>query len=656
MQSLWNDQDALEFAADPLALRVYTSRLLGREPKLVLHGGGNTSVKATVANLFGDEERILYVKGSGWDLETIAAPGFAPVRLEVLRRMAELEHLSDAEMVKNQRAAMLDPYAPNPSVEAILHAVIPFDFVDHSHADAVVTLTNSPAGEELVRELYGPRMMIVPYVMPGFILAKEIWRMTREVDWQSLDGMILMNHGVFTFHDDARTSYEKMVEIADRAERYLAEHAPLPERGAEESEVDLLQLARIRRAVAKARGSAVLAELDDAPGSRAFSARSEVAELAGRGPLTPDHVIRTKRAAAIFDTDPEQCLEHFAADYQQYFAAHDDGSLTCLDLAPRWAVWPGHGTLAFGRTLRETGIISDIKAHTLEAIERAELLGGWTALPQRDIFEMEYWELEQAKLQKAGTAPPLQGKVALVSGAASGIGRAAVEALGAAGAVVAALDIEPAIVEMFKAPEVLGLECDVTDEAQLRRAVEATVRRFGGLDTLVLNAGIFPPSAKISDIDPAVWQRCLEINLTSQQRLMQLAIPFLQVGLDPSIIVVASKNVPAPGLGAAAYSVAKAGVTQLARVAALELAPSGVRVNLLHPNGVFDTRIWSPEVLAQRAAHYGLGVEEYKRNNLLGVEVTSRDVAELVVVLAGPLFAKTTGAQLPVDGGNERVV
>lgn len=664
MQSLWNPEEAQSFAEDPLAMRVYSSRLLGREPALVLHGGGNTSVKAEVKDLFGDAKPVLYVKGSGWDLATIEAPGFAPVCLETLKRMAELPELSDPEMVRAQRAAMTDPYAPNPSVEAILHAIIPFKFVDHTHADAVVTLTNTPDGEARVRALYGDRVLIVPYTMPGFVLAKVIWQMTQGVDWSQLDGMVLMNHGVFSFADDARVSYERMIALVTQAEDVLAKEgarvASVPAGDLSVSATDLLQLAGLRREVATARGAAGIVRWNASPEALGFANLRNVADIARRGPLTPDHVIRSKRVPLIFDTEPDAAVKAYGDDYRAYFERNsllsDAAGLTCLDPAPRWAVWPGRGTLAFDASVKAADIIGDISAHTIRAIQLAECLGGWQALPERDIFEVEYWDLEQAKLRKAGKPATFAGKIALVTGAASGIGRACAESLHAQGAAVMALDIDPAVETQFARADFVGQVCDVTDARGLQAAVEKTVRIFGGLDVVVSNAGTFPSNNRIDEMDSTVWERSLRINLTSHEQLLKCCIPYLERGIDPAVVFMASKNVTAPGPGAAAYSVAKAGVTQLARVAALELGPKGIRVNVLHPDAVFDTAIWTPEVLESRAKHYGLTVQEYKTKNLLKVEISSHDVAELTCALLGPLFAKTTGAQIPIDGGNDRVI
>jgi len=659
VRSLWNDSEAPARGADALSLRVYTSRLIGREPSLVLFGGGNTSVKTRAADLFGETTDVIYVKGSGWDLASIEPAGFAPLRLDAVRRMAEFPSLSDSRMVAMLRSLSIDPAAPAPSVEAILHAVIPSAFVDHTHADAVVTITNTPDGMTRIGEIYGNRIFIVPYVMPGFQLAREVYEMTRDIDWAEVEGIILMHHGVFTFGNDARSSYERMIQIVSEAEDYLEANAPLTPSEPDGDRVrpaDLRRLARARRSVSQAAGGAVLARLDAGATASSFAARSDAPGLVSRGPLTPDHVIRTKRVAWVMEDDVEESAGRYVAEYRKYFERNTDGSLTCLDPAPRWALWPGRGVLVFGRSQGELSVVSDIVAHTLPAIERAEQMGGWQALPEDEIFDVEYWELEQAKLARAPKPAELAGKVALVTGAASGIGRACVDAFLARGASVVALDRNEAVASMFDEARVAAYACDVTDATAVEFAIEIGIRRFGGLDAVVSNAGIFPESARIADLSGDVWQRSMAVNLDAHRILLQKTIPFLELGIDPAVVIVGSKNVPAPGKGAAAYSVAKAGLTQLARVAALELAAAGIRVNVLHPNDVFDTAIWTPEVLEARAREYGMDVASYRRRNLLRVEVTSADVAALAVALTGRLFAKTTGAQIPIDGGNDRVV
>jgi rhamnose utilization protein RhaD (predicted bifunctional aldolase and dehydrogenase)/NAD(P)-dependent dehydrogenase (short-subunit alcohol dehydrogenase family) len=657
MQSLWSDSEAQSYGDDPLSLRVYTSRLLGRDPALVLHGGGNTSVKATAPNFFGDPEDLIYVKGSGWDLATIEAAGFAPVRISVLLQLATLPSISDTDLVRIQRSAMTDPTAPDPSVEAVLHALIPATFVDHTHSDAVVALTNNPHGPDLVAEVYGDRVLVVPYVMPGFTLARTVYEMTQGIDWAAYEGMILLNHGVFTWGDTARDAYESMIRLVSLAEDHLrgrtAFEAPVVGFPAPD---DLIGLARLREAVTAAAGFPIIVRLNDSPEAVGFSNLSDLAAISQQGPLTPDHIIRTKRVPLIVSSDPAVDVQRYTDDYRAYFERHNSGALTMLDPAPRWAIWPGHGILTFDRTLKAADIIMDIAEHTITAMQWTSVLGGWQSLPEKDLFEVEYWELEQVKLKKAGKRPPMEGKIALVTGAASGIGKAIAIELGAQGAAVLALDINPACVDTFNTPSMVGIECDATKPEMVCAAVEEAIRMFGGLDILVSNAGLFPGSQSIEAMDAPTWDKTLELNLTSHQRIIQACVPFMRHGINPSIIVVGSKNVPAPGPGQAAYSVSKAGVTQLARVAAMELAKDGIRVNVVHPNAVFDTGIWTEGVLESRAKAYGMTVDEYKKNNLLGVEVTSKDVAALIAAIAGPAFAKTTGAQIPIDGGNDRVI
>jgi rhamnose utilization protein RhaD (predicted bifunctional aldolase and dehydrogenase)/NAD(P)-dependent dehydrogenase (short-subunit alcohol dehydrogenase family) len=656
MKSLWDEKEFTSYGEHPLDQRAYTSRLIGRERGLVLHGGGNTSVKTEVTNIFGDTEEIVYVSGSGMNLETIDRAGFTPVRLDALRRMAELEELSDADMIRLMRSSTADPGAPDPSVEAILHAIIPFKYVDHTHADAVVTITNTDMGMERIGQIYGDRMFIVPYVMPGFLLAKEIYNMTRDIDWQQVEGMILLNHGVITFGNDATTSYVRMIQIVTVAEDYLEKRASVEAPDNVGPKEDLVELARLRRVVSEARGRAVIARVDAGPEPVHFSSMLNVAELSGRGPLTPDHVMWTKRIPMIVDSTPGESVAKFVGEYREYFDRNTDGTLTCLDPAPRWALWPEHGMVAFGQDWKEASIISEIASHTINAVLRGEGLGGWRPLPEEDVFDVEYWVLQQAKLTRLGVPAPMAGKIVVVTGGASGIGRACVEVMNENGAAVVALDMDPDVTEMFDAEDVWGLVCDITEEEAVGRSVDSAVRRFGGIDVLVSNAGVFPADETIAEMRTETWSRSIDVNLTGHQRVLRACIPFLEHGVDPAVVVIGSKNVPAPGLGAGAYSVAKAGLTQLARVAALELGAKGIRVNVLHPDHVFDTGIWSEEVLIGRARHYGMSVEDYKTRNLLKVEIVSRDVAELACVLAGPAFSKTTGAQVPIDGGNDRVI
>jgi rhamnose utilization protein RhaD (predicted bifunctional aldolase and dehydrogenase)/NAD(P)-dependent dehydrogenase (short-subunit alcohol dehydrogenase family) len=657
MKNLWNPVEANKCQSD-LEQRVYSSRLLGQDATLVLHGGGNTSVKIRERNLAGEDEEILYVKGSGWDLETIQAEGFAPVRMAPLLKLASAEALSDPQMVNELATQVTRAGAPAPSVETILHAVLPHKFVDHTHADAVLAITNTAGGEARIREIYGDDVVIVPYVMPGFDLAKACARKFEAEAKPSTIGMVLLHHGIFSFGATAEESYGRMIALVDRAENYLKK------RGAWESPISpmglmspmRMQLAALRDEIAKTAGFPVIVSTDSNPKSLAFAHANNVREVSQQGPATPDHILRTKRLPLL-----GRNVEAYAKAYREYFSRHAAGAKepkTMLDPAPRLILDDEFGLCSVGRSAKEAGIARDLYSHTIEVITRAEALGGYRALSERELFEFEYWDLEQAKLRRAGQPPIFGGEIALVTGAASGIGRACVEALLKRGAAVVGLDIDPNVTTCAGSrPDYLGLPCDVASEEGVAHALEAGVRAYGGLDILILNAGIFPAGMPIAKLSAEEWRTVMSVNLDANLTLMRECYPLLKLApAGGRVVVIGSKNVAAPGRGAAAYSASKAALTQLARVAALEWGGAGIRVNTLHPNSVFDTALWTEEVLKARAESYGLSVEAYKTNNVLKTEVRSRDVGELAAELCGPAFSKTTGAQIPVDGGNERVI
>ena len=415
MQSQWNEGEAAGYQG-LLAQRVYTSRLLGRDHALVLHGGGNTSVKIRELNVFGDEEDILYIKGSGWDLETIEAPGFAPLRLERVRRLATLDRLSDPRMVQELRAAMTDPSAPTPSVETILHAILPYRFVDHTHADALLAITNTADGEQRVRDIYGDSVVVIPYVMPGFDLARVAAERFSDESGSGTVGMVLLKHGFFSFGETARVAYERMIDLVSRAEGYLEEHhawhlalpdAPEADKTRPTARADLSSL---RSQVSQAAGFPVVLSTHTDPHSMSFVRRRDLDEISQQGPATPDHVIRTKRVAQL-----GRDVTQFRDAYERYFTLHAAGpgpgqNLKMLDPAPRIVLDPELGVVTIGRTAQDAAIAFDVYAHTIDIVLRAVALGGYHALPASDIFAVEYWDLEQAKLRRAGSPPGLRGR------------------------------------------------------------------------------------------------------------------------------------------------------------------------------------------------------------------------------------------------------
>ncbi len=662
MQSRWNEQVAAQYDG-VLGQRVYTSRLLGVEKTLVLHGGGNTSVKLREKTIFGDEEDILYVKGSGWNLATIEQAGFTPLRLAPLVRLMTLKTLSDAEWVNQLKSNVIVADAPPASVETLMHALLPYAYVDHTHPDALLAITSTPGGMQRVQELYGNAIVIVPYVRSGFPIAKACYDMfTAQASDQTI-GMVLMNHGLFTFGETAKIAYEHTIDLVTRAEHYLEErqawHISIPDIEPPKGPMGY-ELATLRQELSRIAGRPFIVKTHSDLQCLHFARRDDVATISQQGPATPDHVIRTKNKPLL----GRQHVQQFAEAYRQYFEryapqveAETGRELTMLDPAPRVILDADFGMCTTGPTAKDAAIAGDIYRNTMEIIMRATALGEYQALSEEDIFGLEYWALEQAKLGALSTLPMFSGEIALVTGAASGIGKACVDSFLARGAAVVGIDVNPDIAHMYDCVDFLGVQCDVTDETGLQHVLETTAKTFGGLDMLVLNAGIFPGGCRIDALESAVWRKVMHINVDANLVLMREAYPLLKAALRYGrVVVIGSKNVPAPGPGAAAYSASKAALNQLARVAALEWGKDGIRINILHPDAVFDTGLWTDAVLQARAEHYGLSVDQYKRKNVLRTEVSSHQVAELSAEMCGPLFASITAAQVPIDGGNERVI
>lgn len=649
MQNRWNERDAAIHTSD-LELRAYSSRLIGMDTDLVLHGGGNTSVKSVHEDRFGVAHDVIWVKASGYDLSQMWTEGFTGVKLAPLLQLAQLDQLSDGDMVNEVNCARIDSNAANPSIEAIVHAVIPFKYVDHTHANAVLTISNS--APDLFGDIYGDDVLVLPYVKPGFDLALQFRDVVERGLLHKYDAIILQHHGVFTYADDARSAYERMIDIVSRAEQALADKVGTmanPDLAAQ----DPLAIARARQAVAEASGKAVLSL---PVGCVEPGQVQAMAEQAQHGTLTPEHVIHNKPFPAVIGDAPAQAVATFANAYENYVNPKQNSHLTMLPAAPHWALFETGHVRSFGPNLKRATISRDVARATVDALQAAAKLGTWQGLSPDDLRDLEYWELEQAKLRSQKADADLAGKIAVVSGAAAGIGHACAHVLRERGAVVVGLDINPDILTSMNSADFLGIVVDLTDEAQVTAAMAQVVERFGGLDIVVSNAGVFETGHTVETMEDAVWNKTLAVNLTSHRVLIKHAIPYLRHGIDPAIVFIGSRNVAAPGAGASAYSVSKAGLTQLMRVLALELAGEGITVNAVHPDAVFDTDLWTPEALKRSADRYGLTIDQYKMRNLLGSEVTSRHVGLAVAAFVDGTLRRTTGAQVPVDGGNDRVI
>ncbi|MEZ4321286.1 MAG: bifunctional aldolase/short-chain dehydrogenase [Myxococcota bacterium] len=645
---------------EALALRTYTARLLGSEPALVLHGGGNTSVKAPFVDDTGVTRRALFVKGSGWDLATIEPQGHPAVDLDRLLPLRERTSMSDEDMVNAHRTRLFDASAPSPSVETLLHAFLPHAFIDHSHANAIVALSNVEGGRGHLERALGPEVAFVDYVMPGFQLAQAAAAAYEA--HPGCTGLVLLAHGLFTFGDTARESYDRHIELVTRAEQYLDAHAP----AVPPAPRDLESARRAALAwVPQLRG--LLGErwilehrVDDT--LLAALEHPDLAHFAASGPLTPDHTLRTKPWPWLVTGEPAHSLRAFHTHYRAYFDTCSAGrSVKRLDPDPR-VIWvPGAGIFGVGATRRDACIAADVAEHTLRVKHRAAGLGPYRGLPPQDLFDLEYWSLEQAKLGKKAE-PPLARRVAWITGGAGAIGVGVAAELLKAGAHVALVDHDverlAVAVEVLDDPRVMAFPADVTSEASVQAALDAATLHFGGVDLLVLGAGI-AVCALLDETSAEDFDRVVDVNLGGVHRCLSAGARLLKrQARGGQVVLISSKNVLGPGASFGAYSASKAAAHQLCKVAALELAPHGVRVNLVAPDAVFAegpvrSGLWE-EVGPDRARAKGLETdaleEHYRQRNLLGLRVTGRDVGRAVVFFASEQ-TPTTGATLPVDGG-----
>lgn len=677
--NLWTDAEAKTFmaeaGADPLArelaLRVFTSRLIGRDPDLVMHGGGNTSLKSKAVDVFGEEVDVLHIKGSGWDLEVIEARGLPAVRMAPLMRLRSLPALSDEAMVNVQRLNLLDPMAPNPSVETLLHAWIPHKYVDHTHATAFLVLANLPEVAAATRELFGDRLTLVPYVMPGFALAKaaaEAFETNPEAE-----GLLLVNHGHFAWGPGARSSYDTILAHTNLVEAWLADRRPAPLRPAAALPADQSAplLAGLRGALAS-----VLAEdahlpvldlrTDDA--ARAFCARSDLEELATRGVATPDHVIRTKAEPLVLRRDAQDpatmraAVEAFALRYRGYFDAHApfvSEPKKMLSPMPGLVWLEGAGIVGVGASAAAARIAADIGGQSARVRADGEAVGGFYPIGPKDLFDMEYWSLEQAKLG-SGKAPPLQGRIVLVTGGAGAIGLASARAFAAQGASIFLVDrpgeaLEQTLLALGR--DHGGFGCDITAPGAAAEAVAACAARFGGIDILLSNAGA-AVTGDIATLDGQKLRDSFELNFFAHLAFSQAAIALFraqaagrgQRGAEPGqILFNVSKQAVNPGKGFAAYGLPKATTFFLLRQLALELGAEGIRVNGINADRI-RSGLLSADMIATRSAARGMDETTYMAGNLLRVEVEARHVAEAFVMLARA--ERTTGHVVTVDGGN----
>jgi rhamnose utilization protein RhaD (predicted bifunctional aldolase and dehydrogenase)/NAD(P)-dependent dehydrogenase (short-subunit alcohol dehydrogenase family) len=675
MKSQWSDTAAREmveaYAAKgvgpDIALRVYTTRLLGRNPLLVLHGGGNTSVKTKARDDLGQEHEVLAVKGSGADMADIEPWGLPAVKLDPLRKLRALEALSDEAMVNVQRLNLLDSSAPNPSVETLLHAFLPQKFVDHTHAAAVLSLVDQADGEALAREVYDGRMGFVPYIAPGFGLAKAAAQIFEEKP--DVEGLILHKHGIFTFGGNAREAYERMIEMVSLAESRLRQGRPIvfPARPLAGVTAPAAEIAPIIRGAAAiktegAEPTRFIAEFRTAPEILSYVNGTELSSYSQRGVVTPDHIIRTKNKPLVvpppgagkldvFADEVRAAVAAFVADYDAYFARENaavGGTKSKLDASPRVVLVPGVGLFGLGRTAKDAAIAADLAENTVRVVTDAEAIGAYEPLPESDLFALEYWSLEQAKL-KGAVAKPLTGHIAVVTGAGA-IGAATAKALAADGAAVAVLDIDGQAAKKVAASiKGLGLQCDVTKPDQVRSAFASVCERFGGVDVLVSNAGA-AWQGRIGEVSDALLRQSFELNFFAHQTVAQEAVRImLKQGTGGVLLFNLSKQAVNPGANFGPYGLPKAATMLLMRQYALDYGEHGIRSNGVNADRI-RSGLLTDAMIKDRAKARGVSEADYMSGNLLHAEVTADDVAQAFVALAKA--RKTTGHIETVDGGN----
>tara|TARA_B100000029_G_scaffold241503_1_gene238757 strand:+ start:6389 stop:8443 length:2055 start_codon:yes stop_codon:yes gene_type:complete len=677
MENLWDPTKVN--GLDELDKLVYMTNLIGADSSLVVWGGGNTSIKTIEKDFMGNEAPAMWIKGSGSDMKSMVRSQFPRLNHENIMPLFERDDMSDEDMVDYLERCLMDAHSPRPSIETLLHAFLPFMSVAHSHADAVVSLTNNDDSVSVLSDVYGDRIAVVDYYRPGFKLSKLVGLAVKNSP--HLDGVVLMNHGLFTWGNDTKEAYDKHISLVTKAEEYIAKGRPsvfglISPRAIEDENRKTLASTLgpyIRGLVSEQQGTVL--RYDSSAAVVEFMSSEKGQILSSIGPATPDHLIHTKRRPLWIDPVDignidaikaaiNEAMSQYVKEYTAWYQEHTLQEHPMLDPYPRVILMPGVGMWTTGKDAHAARIVADIYHHTINVIAGAQAVGEYSSLTAQDVYDAEYWPLELYKLTIAPPEKELARKVALVTGAASGIGKTIAERLASEGAHVVVTDLDGSAANAVAADIVatngfgraIGVELDVSDPDSVAKAFESTRLEYGGLDLLVSNAGIAPVGA-IDKLDLSDWQRSLDINTTGHFLVAAKAVQIMkEQDLGGSIVFIGTKNVPAPGAEFGAYSVSKAAEVQLARVLALETGASGIRVNIVNPDAIFEgSQLWSQSLREERAAAHGVSVDDletfYHERTLLKRQVRSSDVAETVLFLASERASRTTGAMIPVDGG-----
>ncbi|NQV99102.1 MAG: bifunctional aldolase/short-chain dehydrogenase [Rhodospirillales bacterium] len=671
MKNLWSDREAKSYIRkyarqgvnEDLALRVYTTRLLGGEPRLVLHGGGNTSVKTVVRDVLGDPTEVLCVKGSGWDMGDIEPSGLPAVRMQPLLRMAKFKKLSDEEMVNAQRVNLLDSRSPNPSVETLLHAFLPAKFIDHTHSNAVVAVTDTTDGLDRAKQVFGDSMGYVPYIMPGFDLSKEAMEVFNRDP--GVEGLILLKHGIFTFGDTAKQAYDRMLHCVNKAEKHLAtgKKTVFPGIKLPKKIATVADVAPILRGLTSRDGKPLILDFRTSKEILAYVNGKDIQRYSQQGTATPEHVIHAKGLPLVtpvpevgkldqFRKQTEKEIAHFIKTYNAYFARNNakaNPKKTKLDPTPRVLLVPGVGLFGLGTSRKKAAVTADMAVAGVEVITASESIGSFKVITEKDRFDIEYWSLEQAKLA-SGREAPLARRVCVVTGGASGIGAATARAFAAEGAEVCVLDRDLKAARQVAGPlGGLAIACDVTKPKQVRAAFDAAAAAFGGVDIVVSNAGA-AWQGRIGEVDDKTLRDSFELNFWAHQTVAQNAVRVMTAqGQGGCLLFNTSKQAINPGRDFGPYGLPKAATLFLMRQYALDYGPDGIRANAVNADRI-RSGLLTDAMVKSRSGARGLSETEYMSGNLLGREVLAEDVAQAFVDLAKA--EKTTAAVITVDGGN----
>ena len=671
MKNNWSNKNAkkyikkykkLGFSTD-LALRVYTTRLLGRNKELVLHGGGNTSVKTTIKDIDGKKYKVLCVKGSGWDMADIEPPGLPAVKLDPLLSLKNKKYLSDEDMVSYQKRNLIDIKSPNPSVETFLHAFLPFKYVDHTHADAVLNITNRPGGLKLCKKIFGNKTSIVPYVMPGFMLAKKINEVYSKNP--NINCLILMNHGIFTFADNCKEAYDLMIKYVSKAESAIRK---LKSRKIKQIKKYSMKFNPheiapiIRGLLSENKDQKFVVNYRLNKHLKYFINGKNVRSYSCKGTATPDHVIRVKPFPLIitpkknssireFEKTAKKAFDNYRKKYIRYFNINrkkTKESKVMLDTSPRVVLVQNIGMFSVGKDLVAAKIAGDLTETNARVISSVEETSSYKFIPEKDLFDVEYWSLEQAKIKRKKKL--LEGNIVVITGSTGTIGFETYKIFKSYGAEVVLLDYNlERLREVQSKIKDLCIHCDVTNKKSIRSAFKQICEKFGGIDILISNAGT-APSGSISEVSDEILRRSFEINFFSHQNCASEAVKIMKKqNINGCLLFNISKQSVNPGKNFGPYGLPKSALLSLCKQYAVDYGSNGIRSNGVNADRI-KSGLMTDKMIKTRAKARAVSVDDYMKGNLLSNEVKAEDVAKAFFHLA--VSKKTTGAVLTVDGGN----